>query len=171
MLLARHPEEEKLFFLMDEEQGELARDLELVLDKMKKGKTWVVFENMDREPSRETAGIIAGFIDKMPETGRAFLVSREKPAEEFLTLLWKRKMDIVSQKSLRFTVEETALLAARAGGRVKPEEAAAGNRRLGRMHGSSAPALVESAGNNGTGTDAILRDPHLHQERDTGIPE
>lgn len=123
MLLARHPEAEKLFFLMDEEQGELARDLELVLDKMKKGKTWVVFENMDREPSRETAGIIAGFIDKMPETGRAFLASREKPAEEFLTLLWKRKMDIVSQKSLRFTVEETALLVARAGGRVKPEEA------------------------------------------------
>lgn len=69
----------------------------------------LVFENLPANAKHY--GQIAKFIRSMPEQGRVILVGRESLPEEFLSLLWKRKLEIVSQEQFAFTRDEVAELA------------------------------------------------------------
>lgn len=122
MLLSRHTEIIPFFFMMDEENQKeaVAKDLKSIWKRMEKEKIWVIFENINQKLPVDLRDTIAYFLDKMPENGRALLVGREKPSEEFLSLLWKRKMELVPQSSLNFTLEETAKLTELTGSRLKP---------------------------------------------------
>lgn len=123
MFLNNHPEMTPVFFLMDEEKDAdaLAENLELILKRMENEKICVVFENMNQKHQADPAKKIAAFLEKMPESGKAVLVGREKPPEEFLVLLWKRKMELIPQGSLSFSPEEISKLAQASGSNLDPE--------------------------------------------------
>lgn len=113
MFLFKHPEMVPVYFLMDEERSEdlLEEKLESIQKRMENEKVCVVFENINQKLTVGFAGKLAAFLEQMPENGKAFLLGREKPSEELLTLLWKRKMELISQSSLNFSAEEIAGMA------------------------------------------------------------
>ena len=113
MFLFKHPEMVPVYFLMDEERSEdlLEEELESIQKRMENEKVCVVFENINQKLTVGFAGKLAAFLEQMPENGKAFLLGREKPSEELLTLLWKRKMELISQSSLNFSAEEIAGMA------------------------------------------------------------
>lgn len=108
MLLNRHPEVKSVVVWMDDEiqRMSLSETLCQVQTQMKDGSTWVIFENFPKEPNMQVTQQIAAFIRCMPENARVILVSRDKPALEFLELFWKRKMEMVPQEALLFTKKE-----------------------------------------------------------------
>lgn len=117
MLLESHSEAESEIIFMDEEWQDLASFCahlsmcELYMCEKRAGKPcWVIFENIRHNMPSEFAAEIARFIWNLPENGKVFLLSREKPARELLELLWKHKMFLISQNSLVFSQTEVEKL-------------------------------------------------------------
>lgn len=83
---------------------------------------WLIFENLDGNESAELYEYVTEMITNMQDSVRVIFVSREKPVKQLLKLLWKRKMDLISQAELRFTLSETAEIIEAAGSKLKAME-------------------------------------------------
>lgn len=123
MLLARHPEVRPLIFDMREKQNpeEFGRELQELSGQMESG-CWFIFENLDKLSADGAGKIIADFIFRMPGRCRAILTGRERPGEELLALLWKRKMELFPQEILLFTKEEVRRLVEETESTLNPEK-------------------------------------------------
>ena len=110
MFLEAHPDVHSDVFFMDKEMNDFASFKERLdaCQANETGKKYVVFDNINRELDSDFYREMSKFIFAMPDETRAFLVSREKPAQELLELLWKGQMGMVFQKSLVFTASEVA---------------------------------------------------------------
>lgn len=109
MLLSGHREITCVAFDMKKYQSgkELFRqEIEECLEEMSLGPCWAVFEDLHAGNLKELGEYIKYFIQKLPENGRAVFISREKPPEAFLDLLWKRQMTLFRQQSLLFSPDE-----------------------------------------------------------------
>lgn len=127
MLLAKHPEVENVVFWMEEEErrpadfAERLRKLQCRVAE-RQTKIWVVFEELSRMLSPELTAEIADFIKHLPKNGRAILVGRDCPGQEFLELLWKSELELLPQETLLFTREEIKELAENMGSTLDVDE-------------------------------------------------
>ncbi|MDO4312468.1 MAG: LuxR C-terminal-related transcriptional regulator [Eubacteriales bacterium] len=128
MLLAKHPEVAPAVFWMDEEMENPSgfvkslRELKnkIAGEQLLEIKSWVIFENINRKITGEMITEIIKFLQKMPAGNRAILIGRERPAEEFLELYWKRMMEFISIETFLFSREEVFCMAERAKSRIDP---------------------------------------------------
>lgn len=124
MLLEKHPEVQSVVLWMDrfiENPENFTQELSKLRQQMKSGSVWAVFENM---PERLFAGqeeVLVSFLADMPDDCKAILVSRERPPEELLGLLWKRKMELISMEALLFSREEIQKVIEHMGSVLDPE--------------------------------------------------
>ena len=70
------------------------------------GTKWMMFDGMDASVSKSCAERIADYIRIMPPECKVIIAGRDWPEEVFLDLVWKRRMQIVPQKTLQFTEKE-----------------------------------------------------------------
>lgn len=70
------------------------------------GTKWMMFDVMDASVSKSCAERIADYIRIMPPECKVIIAGRDWPEEVFLDLVWKRRMQIVPQKTLQFTEKE-----------------------------------------------------------------
>lgn len=107
-LLKRHPEVGSVIF----EPGEMScvekfsETLHQLGERMRKEALWAVFELRGNEIGQDVFRKLVRFVQELPENCRAIFLSRERPAEPLLELLWKRKMELIPQRELCFTEEE-----------------------------------------------------------------
>lgn len=128
MLLEKHPEIEAAILFMEEElknSTDFQEKLRRLAERMKredKKALWVVFENFPGKLPGPDGAALVSFLEQMPSNGRAILVGRERPAEELLELLWKRRMELIPQAALLFTKEDVWRLTEETGSELKTEE-------------------------------------------------
>lgn len=128
LFVSRHPEITPVYFLMDEKCDtnffleDFARKLDALRSRMKNEQICVIFENVNGELPNGVAAEIASFIRCIPSGSKAIIAGREKPAKELIPLLWKNKMQLVSQVCLNFTVKEIEELAAWKKSSLNPDE-------------------------------------------------
>lgn len=109
MLLKKHPEVAYQTFCMDEEDicTKMPEHLKLLEDcRNTTAPYWIIFENLPSGIPEELVQSLADFVWNMPENRKAVFVSRDKVPEKFLNLIWKRQMEIVSQKELLFSLRD-----------------------------------------------------------------
>ena len=70
------------------------------------GTKWMMFDGMDASVSKFCSERIADYIRIMPPECKVIIAGRDWPEEVFLDLVWKRRMQIVPQKTLQFTEKE-----------------------------------------------------------------
>lgn len=107
-LLEKHPEIKSVIFEMKEIEN-TAKFRETLCDlkmQMENEAVWVVFEQLQNVADKMILKEMTRFAAQIPEKGRVIFVSRERPAEELLDLLWKRKMELISSEIFMFTEEE-----------------------------------------------------------------
>lgn len=128
MLLKMHPKTVKRIFFMDQENifMNVPGELKLLLTQESKAKSnaqrWFIFENMPSEMPEDLVQSLTAFVRGMPELWKAIFISREQPPESFLDLIWKRRMDIIPQRELSFSLEEVRQMTAQAASRLQAEE-------------------------------------------------
>lgn len=111
LLLSRHPEIQPVVFDLKKEcldGKEFPSKLEKTLAEFADKAFWCVFENLNEPLSERMDKALVHFIDNMQEGCRTIIIGRERPGEELLELLWKRKMELVSQNELMFCEKEVA---------------------------------------------------------------
>lgn len=109
MLISKHKETACIVFDMKKYQSEeemFCQKLTECMEKMSLGPCWVIFEDIHAGNLKELGEYIKDFVLKLPENGRAVFISREKPPEAFLDLLWKQQMTLLRQQSLLFSPDE-----------------------------------------------------------------
>lgn len=129
MMLKRHREAEHRIFFMNQEDAfrETPEALRKLLEKHRAGESqgnccWFVFENLPGNLPEETAESLTDFVRKMPENWKAVFLSREQPPKAFLDLIWKRQMELIPQRELLFSREETAEMIQQAQSSLDSEE-------------------------------------------------
>lgn len=136
MLLDKHPEVTPFIIWVNEEVEkrqalcEWQSLFQQVQAKASQVQTaWIILENFHAlEANAESAlcrsicNLIFRKIVHLPESQRIFIISREKPQEEFLELFWKRKMELFSPETFWFTKEEIREMTECAGFFLNPEE-------------------------------------------------
>lgn len=129
MLLNRHPEVESVVFWMDEEQtrpSEFCRKLEELKSFVRNREAgpclWIVFENLPADLPEDLAAAMALFLRHIPDTCHAILLGRERPEREFLDLIWKRRMELISQEVLLLTKNDVRDMVEHAESSLDPEE-------------------------------------------------
>lgn len=125
MLLAAHPETVPFVLDMEKERNDLEsfrEKLELIQSREKTQAVWIIFENINGTIPSDIMEQIADFCMELPDAWRAILVSRERPDEKLLPLLWKRKMELLSWDSLLLTKEEVRRLAEYGGSTLNPSD-------------------------------------------------
>ena len=83
---------------------------------------WVILEDISAIRDMEVLETIADFILHMPEHYKVILTGRERPADVFLRLMWKRKMELLPQRGLVFSKDEVRMLAEQRGSALHPDE-------------------------------------------------
>lgn len=109
MLLARYPEVEQKLVWMDREVrdiGAFLGYLDKIKSQLQEKATWIIFENIPADLPEEIQTAIVELIYSLPNDCRVILVGREKPGKRFLELMWKRKLELYSQRQLALTREE-----------------------------------------------------------------
>ena len=86
------------------------------------GTKWMMFDGMDASVSKFCAERIADYIRIMPPECKVIIAGRDWPEEVFLDLVWKRRMQIVPQKTLQFTEKEIRDLVQYYHSSLSPEE-------------------------------------------------
>lgn len=125
MLLERHPEAAAEWLQMDKElvyPERFAVKLTELGERMKSESLWVIFESMPGKVLPDAAKQLVDFVMQLPDRCRVIFVSRERPQEELLELLWKRKLELIPGEALLFTPEEVGRLAEERQIRLNPEE-------------------------------------------------
>ena len=125
IFLVKHPEIR--FFVIDADRDRYPAavwesKLKELGSLMREERICVVFENLSGNISSEVMKLIAEFLRYLPDGCHGILVGRERPAEELLDLLWKRKLELISPETLRFTREDIRKLVECAGSTLNPEE-------------------------------------------------
>lgn len=123
MLLERHPEVRPLVFDMEKEQDsqKFGKALEKLSGQMENG-CWVIFENLNGLSADGRERAIVDFISRMSGSCRAILAGRERPGEELLGLLWKRKLELFPQQTLLFSKDEVRRLVEEEESELNPDE-------------------------------------------------
>lgn len=122
MLLGKHPEVRTVVFWMDEELENPSGFVErLQTLEEKDAKRWIIFENLNKVIPAKIAEEIVRLVQNMPSGNKVILIGRDRPAEGFLELLWKRQMEIVSQEMFLFSREEISKLAEYSKSALRPE--------------------------------------------------
>lgn len=109
MLLLNHPETAYTVFDMKRYPSEktlFCQELAQCLEKMSFKSQWVIFENLHTYHSEVLTEVMVDFVWQLPANSRAIVVSREKPPEAFLELLWKQQMMLCKQQILLFNRNE-----------------------------------------------------------------
>lgn len=125
MLLKKHPEVRAAVISANLSAGRedgLKKELAAVSARMEAGPVWAVFDNIPGVLTREQMGLLEGFLENMPESGRAVFISRERPPEALLGWLWKRKMELIPMEALLFSREEIRQMIEQADSPLDPEE-------------------------------------------------
>ena len=129
MLLEKKVFEQSVVFLMGDEVRDVADfEKKMLLLRTKwanaeRSKVYlVVFEDIS---CVEDAGVlekIADFILHMPKGFKVILTGRERPQESFLELLWKHKMELMSQRSLLLDKEDVRMMAEQQVSSLHPDD-------------------------------------------------
>ena len=113
MLLRKYPEIEAHTFDLKYEE----KDCEVLLGKIEDLRKrianetlWIVIENIFGKIDEDIAKLLVELILAIRNDSCVFFVSREKPQKEFLDLLWKQKMTLLTMEKLLFTEEEIRTL-------------------------------------------------------------
>lgn len=113
MLLQKHPEMEAHVFDMKYDE----KDCEVLLGKIEdlrkriaNENLWIVIENISEKINEDIAKLLVELVMAIRNDSCVFFVSREKPQKEFLDLLWKQKMTLLTMEKLLFTEEEIRTL-------------------------------------------------------------
>lgn len=109
MLLQKHPEEKS--YILDlalelRQQEELLEKLRRLKGQMETEPLWLVLENMLENPVPEVTDLLKEIVRTMQPDGRVIFVSRNKPWEQLLDLLWKEEMEMIPMEKLLFSREE-----------------------------------------------------------------
>lgn len=129
MLLSNHPETAFTVFDMKRypsEESLFCQELAECLEEMSFKSQWVIFENLHTDYTETLAQAMVDFMWQLPANCRAIFVSREKPPEVFLELLWKQQMMLCKQQLLLFNRNETDRFIRQKGCRLDAEEVYAG---------------------------------------------
>lgn len=125
MLLEKYPQVRTQVFWIEEERKDadaFLGKLSGVKERMKQETVWVILENLSAGVPETVMTAIVNLIYDLPPECRVLLVSRERPWEALLELLWKRNMELLPQKTLLFTKEEVRRLASHMESTIHPEE-------------------------------------------------
>lgn len=109
MLLRKHTEISSVVFDAEKESKEPEKLQEKLLEArrlMKRKEFWLVMENMPKILSDVHTKVLIEMIREIEGEGRVIFVSRHKPQEELLELLWKNEMFLGSMENLLFSREE-----------------------------------------------------------------
>lgn len=115
-----------VFFMEKEGQNperlleELQEVREMIWENSRK-PIWLIFENMNQKLSADILAAMMGTLDCMNSEDRILWISREKPPEEFLELLWKRKMEMIPQNAFLFSLKEVRTLIKERKSMLNPE--------------------------------------------------
>ncbi len=82
----------------------------------------ITLYEVDRQTSKEMIGQIAEQIRKTAGENRVIVISRESPPVLFLQLVWKRQMELLSQKEFRLNIREISQMIEAAGSPLDAEE-------------------------------------------------
>lgn len=114
MLIERHSEKHSVIFDMKQElkDGEkFLEKLSLIKEQIKKENILVVFENLSENLESRIAEMIVEIVQNIFNDSGVIFVSRKKMQTEFLDLLWKQKLEVISMEQLLFSREEVSCLA------------------------------------------------------------
>lgn len=101
---------EEQAYVSSEEKTAVKSFAEQLLPIKEEKAAWLILEDLPGQlPADQTTEILS-VADRLSEQQRIILISREKPQQEFLSLLWKGKMEILSQQELAFTGQEVERL-------------------------------------------------------------
>lgn len=113
MLLRKYPEIEAHTFDLKYEE----KDCEVLLGKIEDFRKriadetlWIVVENIPEKIEEDIAKTLVELVMAIRNDSCVFFVSREKPQKEFLDLLWKQKMTLLTMEKLLFAEEEIRTL-------------------------------------------------------------
>ncbi|MDY5025393.1 MAG: LuxR C-terminal-related transcriptional regulator [Oliverpabstia sp.] len=107
LLLGKNPDMKAYILEMKEEAESIKKLDEMVKSREEWTKPgWIIFEDMHSALDEVTIKKISDCIWNLPAGWHAILIGRERPHEGFLNLIWKRKMQIISQEHLRFTEKD-----------------------------------------------------------------
>ena len=131
LFLRKHPQAQSEVFWMDEEAvdpAQFAQKLRRILhgemhstESEIKERDLVVFENLSSTIPAEMIHEIVYYLRHMSSDDRALLIGRDRPAEEFLELIWKREMQIIPSDAWLFSKEEVMELTEASGSRLNPD--------------------------------------------------
>ena len=107
LLLGKNPDI-KAYILEMKEEAEAIKKLDEIVKSREEWNRpgWIIFEDMHSALSEVTIKKIADCIWNLPAGWHAILIGRDRPHEGFLDLIWKRKMQIISQEHLHFTEKD-----------------------------------------------------------------
>lgn len=114
MLLEKYPQMNSHILELDLELSDSKQLLKKLADwkqHMKREKVWLVIEKIPPKVDLQIAAFLKEMVSSMGENSRMIFVSREKPHSEFLELLWKRQMVLISGEELLLSLEEVRDLA------------------------------------------------------------
>lgn len=109
MLLEKHPEVSFYVFDLKWYQSNVplfCQELMEYPEKMSLKSQWIIFENLHLNQSEKMSEAMVEFVWHLPENSRAVFLSREKPPEVFLDLLWKQQMILCPQQIFLWNQEE-----------------------------------------------------------------
>lgn len=109
MLLQKHSQmpSEMLDFKQEIKNPEMLLQKLLSLKaRMDKEELWLVLENVPETLDFELVEALKEMIAGIIGNSRVIFVSRNKPQMEFLELLWKNEMTLISMENLLFSLEE-----------------------------------------------------------------
>lgn len=120
MYAARHEEYEAFLFELSAPLSGVAEGIWQEAQNLTAGDgaRLYIFEDIPRNLPEEVAYAIRGLILSLGVNDRAILISREKPCTIFLELIWKRRMELISQQQLLFTKDEIKEFAEMNGSRI-----------------------------------------------------
>lgn len=118
MLLDQHSEVTSCILELDlelKEEKKLLEKLFAIRKQMGEETLWVVIENIPGNLDSELAAVLSEMVRGIANDSRMIFVSREKPQIEFLNLLWKSRMELISMEKLLLSLEEVRTLAEQTG--------------------------------------------------------
>ena len=124
MLLRKYPEIKAYTFDLKYELKNSDAFLEKIWrlkGNIKNETLWVVIENISGKIEERLAVELSALVYEICNDSCVIFISREKPQKEFLDLLWKQKMTLLTMEKLLFTEEEIRTLVKHEGVEFKVE--------------------------------------------------
>lgn len=113
MFLKKHPEISFLKLDMQKEELDLAKFIEKgksISCQIQEKKKWLILENVPAKMNPAMAKIFIEMVENIPEEVHVLFLSRSKPDEQLLDLVWKGKMGILPMERLMFSRKEVQQL-------------------------------------------------------------